>query len=48
MVNGSEVRVVYPSVSFFFAHLGVALGVSGDFLPWLRIIFLQFVGRVRL
>ena len=33
MVSGSEVRVVCPSVSFFFAHLGVALGVSGDFLP---------------
>ena len=33
MVSGSEVRVVYPSVSFFFARLGVALGVSGDFLP---------------
>ena len=33
MVSGSEVRVVCPSVSFFFAHLGAALGVSGDFLP---------------
>ena len=33
MVNGSEVRVVCPSVSFFFARLGAALGVSGDFLP---------------
>ena len=33
MVSGSEVRVVCPSVSFFFARLGVALGVSGDFLP---------------
>ena len=33
MVSGSEVRVVYPSVSFFFARLGVALGISGDFLP---------------
>ena len=33
MVSGSEVRVVYPSVSFFFARLGVALGVSDDFLP---------------
>ena len=33
MVNGSEVRVACPSVSFFFAHLGVALGVFGDFLP---------------
>ena len=34
MVNGSEVRVICPSVSFFFAHLGAALGVSGDFLPF--------------
>ena len=33
MVSGSEVRVICPSVSFFFARLGVALGVSGDFLP---------------
>ena len=33
MVNGSKVRVVCPLVSFFFAHLGAALGVSGDFLP---------------
>ena len=32
MVSGYEVRVVCPSVSFFFARLGVALGVSGDFL----------------
>ena len=33
MVNDSEVRVACPSVSFFFARLGAALGVSGDFLP---------------
>ena len=33
MVSGSEVRAACPSVSFFFARLGVALGVSGDFLP---------------
>ena len=33
MVSGSEVRVICPSVSFFFACLGAALGVSGDFLP---------------
>ena len=33
MVSGSEVRAVCPSVSFFFARLGAALGVSGDFLP---------------
>ena len=33
MVSGSEVRATCPSVSFFFAHLGVALGVFGDFLP---------------
>ena len=36
MVNNSEVMVACPSVSFFFAHLGVALGVSGDFLPLVR------------
>ena len=33
MVNGSEVKVVCPSVSFFFTPLGVALSVSCDFLP---------------
>ena len=33
MVSGSEVRATYPSVSFFFARLGAALGVSDDFLP---------------
>ena len=33
MVSGSKVRAVCPSVSFFFARLGAALGVSGDFLP---------------
>ena len=33
MVSGSKVRVVCPSVSFFFARLGATLGVSGDFLP---------------
>ena len=33
MVSGSEVRVICPSVSFFFTRLGVALGVFGDFLP---------------
>ena len=33
MVSGSEVRVICPSMSFFFACLGVALGVSNDFLP---------------
>ena len=32
MVSSSEVRVACPSVSFFFARLGAALGVSGDFL----------------
>ena len=34
MVSGSKVRAVCPSVSFFFACLGAALGVSGDFLPF--------------
>ena len=33
MVSGSEVRAVCLLVSFFFARLGAALGVSGDFLP---------------
>ena len=33
MISGSEVRVVCPSVSFFFSCLGAALGVSDDFLP---------------
>ena len=33
MVSSSEVRVACPSVSFFFARLGAALGISGDFFP---------------
>ena len=33
MVNGSEVRVAYPSVSFFFACLRASLGTSCVFLP---------------
>ena len=33
MVSNSEVRVACPLVSFFFALLRDALGVSGDFLP---------------
>ena len=33
MVSSSEVWVACPSVSFFFARLGAALGVSGDFFP---------------
>ena len=33
MVSGSKVRVICPSVSFFFARLGAALDVSDDFLP---------------
>ena len=36
MVSDSEVKVAYPSVSFFFTCLGVSLGVSGDFLPLVR------------
>ena len=42
MVSGSEVRVIFPSVYFFFARLGVALGVSGDFLSLVGDFF--FVG----
>ena len=33
MVSDFEVRVACPSVSFFFACLWAALGVSSDFLP---------------
>ena len=36
MVSSFEVRVACHSVSFFFARLGVALGVSGDFFPLVR------------
>ena len=36
MVSGFEVRAVFPSVSSFFARLGAALGVFGDFLPLVR------------
>ena len=33
MVSSSKVWVACPSVSFFFARLGAALGVSNDFFP---------------
>ena len=33
MVSGSKVRATCPFVSFFFARVGAALGVSGNFLP---------------
>ena len=33
MVSSSEVRVVCPSVSFLFAHLGASLDTSHAFLP---------------
>ena len=33
MVSNSEARVACPLVSFYFALLGDALGVSSDFLP---------------
>ena len=36
MVSSFEVWVACPSVSFFFARLGAALGVSGDFFPLVR------------
>ena len=36
MVSGFEVRAICPSVSFFFVHLRATLGVSGDFLPFVR------------
>ena len=43
MVNGSKIRVACPSVSFFFARLGAALGVSGGFLLLVRdFIFVGF------
>ena len=43
MVSGSEVRAACPSVSFFFARLGAALGVSGGFLLLVRdFIFVGF------
>ena len=33
MVNGSEVKVACPLISFFFACLGASLSTSQDFLP---------------
>ena len=33
MVGSSEIRIVYPSISFLFARLGTSLGVSYDFVP---------------
>ena len=42
MVNSSEVRVAYPSVSFFFACLGASVGASRAFLPLVGIFFFFF------
>ena len=39
MVNSSEVWEACPSISFFFARLGAALGVSSDFFPLVRDFF---------
>ena len=44
MVSASEVRVACPSVSFFFARLGAALGVSGDFFPLVRDFIFEGCG----
>ena len=44
MVNASEVRVACPSVSFFFARLGAALGVSGDFFLLVRDFIFEGCG----
>ena len=33
MVGSSKVRILFPSVSFLFARLGVSLGVSHTFCP---------------
>ena len=33
MVSSSEVRVVCPSISFLFTHLGASLDTSHTFLP---------------
>ena len=34
MVNYSEIRHLFPSISFFFAHLGASFGFFGDHCPW--------------
>ena len=34
MISGFEVKAACPSVSFFFDRLRAALGVSGNFLPF--------------
>ena len=36
MVSSSKVRIVCPSISFLFAHLGASLGVSHSFSPWIE------------
>ena len=33
MVGNFEVRILFPSISFLFAHLGASLGVSCTFCP---------------
>ena len=43
MVGNFEVRILFPSVSFLFAHLGASLGVSCTFCPlvegfWLGVV----------
>ena len=44
MVSASEVSVACPSVSFFFARLEAALGVSGDFFPLVRDFIFEGCG----
>ena len=41
MVDHSEIGRLSPSVSFFFAHLGVFLGSSGGCLPPIK----DFISR---
>ena len=33
MVSSSEVRIVFPSISFLFVHFGASLGVTRSFSP---------------
>ena len=44
MVNSSKVRVMCPSVSFLFAHLGASLDTSGAFIPLIKNFIFEGCG----
>ena len=43
MFSSSKVRIVCPSISFFFVCLGATLGVSRIFFPLVEALFFRVV-----